>query len=164
MRVVVVGATGNVGTSVLRALGGDDRVDELVGVARRLPALELPKTAWEAADVERDELVPLLRGADCVVHLAWRIQPSHDVAALRRTNVDGSARLFRAVAEAGVPALVHASSVGAYSPGPKDPTSAGPRAARRRASTRATRPRSSGSSTRSSASGRTCASPASGRR
>jgi nucleoside-diphosphate-sugar epimerase len=35
-------------------------------------------------------------------------------------NVDGSARVFRAVAEAGVPALLYASSVGAYSPGPKD--------------------------------------------
>jgi nucleoside-diphosphate-sugar epimerase len=34
--------------------------------------------------------------------------------------VHGSARVFLAVAEAGVPALVYASSVGAYSPGPKD--------------------------------------------
>jgi nucleoside-diphosphate-sugar epimerase len=35
-------------------------------------------------------------------------------------NVEGSRRVFRAVAEANVPALVYASSVGAYSPGPKD--------------------------------------------
>jgi len=35
-------------------------------------------------------------------------------------NVEGSTRVFRAAAEAAVPALVHASSVGAYSPGPKD--------------------------------------------
>jgi nucleoside-diphosphate-sugar epimerase len=34
--------------------------------------------------------------------------------------VDGSARVFDAVRAAGVPALVYASSVGAYSPGPKD--------------------------------------------
>jgi UDP-glucose 4-epimerase len=34
--------------------------------------------------------------------------------------VEGSSRVFRAVAEAGVPALVYASSVGVYSPGPKD--------------------------------------------
>src|SRR5205085_11277486 len=39
---------------------------------------------------------------------------------LRATNVDGSLRVFEAVADAGVPALVYASSVGAYSPGPKD--------------------------------------------
>lgn len=120
MRVVVIGATGNVGTSLLRALGADDDVEEVVGVARRLPRLHLRKTTWQVADVTRDDLVPVLRGADCVVHLAWLIQPSHDLAVLRRTNVDGSRRVFQAVADAGVPALVYASSVGAYSPGPKE--------------------------------------------
>jgi nucleoside-diphosphate-sugar epimerase len=119
-RVVVVGATGNVGTSLVRALAEDDAVDEVVGVARRLPTLEEPKTSWVAADVEHSDLVSIFRGADCVVHLAWRIQPSHELEALRRTNVAGSARVFAAVAEAGVPALVYASSVGTYSPGPKD--------------------------------------------
>ena len=39
---------------------------------------------------------------------------------MERVNVHGSARVFGAAAEAGVGALVHASSVGAYSPGPKD--------------------------------------------
>jgi UDP-glucose 4-epimerase len=34
--------------------------------------------------------------------------------------VEGSMRAARAVAEAGVPALLYASSIGAYSPGPKD--------------------------------------------
>jgi UDP-glucose 4-epimerase len=86
----------------------------------RRPALQQPKTSWRSANIETDDLVPLLRGADCVVHLAWRIQPSHDVEALRRTNLDGSERVFRAVSAAGVPNLVYASSVGAYSPGPKD--------------------------------------------
>jgi nucleoside-diphosphate-sugar epimerase len=120
MRVVVTGASGNVGTSLLRALADDDKVDEILGLARRRPSREVPKTEWRSADVEHNDLESLFRGADCVVHLAWAIQPSHDLAALRRTNVDGSARVFRAVAEAGVPALVYASSVGAYSPGPKD--------------------------------------------
>jgi nucleoside-diphosphate-sugar epimerase len=36
------------------------------------------------------------------------------------TNVHGSRRVFRAVVDAGVPSLVYASSVGAYSAGPKD--------------------------------------------
>src|SRR5690242_5939888 len=120
MRVVVTGASGNVGTSLLRALGDDDRIDEILALARRRPSREVPKTESRSADVERNDLDTIFRGADCVVHLAWAIQPSHDLAALRRTNVDGSERVFRAVAEAGVPALVHASSVGAYSPGQKD--------------------------------------------
>jgi UDP-glucose 4-epimerase len=120
MRVVVTGASGNVGTSLLRALADDHDVEEILGLARRRPSRELPKTEWQVADIERDDLVPLFRGADCVVHLAWAIQPSHDLAALRRTNVAGSERVFHAVADADVPALVYASSVGTYSPGPKD--------------------------------------------
>jgi UDP-glucose 4-epimerase len=119
MRVVVVGATGNVGTSLVPALAADAAVDSILGVARRLPALEFPKTEWARANIASDDLVPLLRGADAVVHLAWVIQPSHDLAAMWRINVEGSTRLFRAVGEAGVPALVYASSVGAYSSGPK---------------------------------------------
>jgi nucleoside-diphosphate-sugar epimerase len=120
VKVVVVGATGNAGTSLLRALEQEPAVDSVLGVARRVPALSLPTVEWAAADISRDELAPLFRGADAVVHLAWLIQPSRDAAALRATNVDGSARVFRAVADAGVKTLVYASSVGAYSPGPKD--------------------------------------------
>lgn len=120
MRVVVTGATGNVGTSVLPALAGDERVREVVGIARRLPRWRPPGTTWHAADVERDDLRPVFSGADAVIHLAWLIQPSRDQGELERVNVRGSRRVFEAAADAGVGALVHASSVGAYSPGPKD--------------------------------------------
>jgi UDP-glucose 4-epimerase len=120
MRVVVVGGTGNVGTSLLTSLAGEPGVDSVLAIARRLPELQYPKTDWAQADITSSELVPLFRGADVVVHLAWLIQPARDLETLRATNVAGSARLFDAVAAAGVPALVYASSVGAYSPGPKD--------------------------------------------
>jgi len=120
VRVVVTGASGNVGTSLLEALAGDPAIDSAVGVARRRPQLELPKTEWATADVAESDLVRLFRGADAIVHLAWLIQPSRDRNLLWRVNVMGSTRVFRAAAEARVPAVVHASSVGAYSPGPKD--------------------------------------------
>jgi hypothetical protein len=120
MRVVIVGASGNVGTSVLAALAAEDAVDSILGIARRLPRAEFPKTEWREANIETAALEPHFIGADTVVHLAWRIQPSRDLGALRRTNVEGGARVFRAAASAGVPTLVYASSVGVYSPGPKD--------------------------------------------
>jgi nucleoside-diphosphate-sugar epimerase len=116
MRIVVTGATGNVGTSVLRALADDDAVASILGLARRVPAVRFAKTVFAPADVTRDHLEPHFEGADCVIHLAWLIQPSHDEETLRRTNVDGSQRVFDAVAAAGVAALVVASSIGAYSP------------------------------------------------
>jgi len=120
MRVVIVGASGNVGTSLLEKLAAEETVESVLGLCRRRPRAEFPKTDWAEADVETDALETHFRGADAVVHLAWQIQPSRDLPALRRTNVDGSVRVFRAVAAAGVPALVYASSVGVYSPGPKD--------------------------------------------
>src|SRR5919109_3540406 len=120
MRVVVTGATGNVGTSLVDALIGDERVTEIVGIARRLPEWEPPRTGWVSADIARDDLRPHFAGADAVINLAWLIQPSRDAAELERVNVDGSRRVFEAAADAGVPALVHASSVGVYSAGPKD--------------------------------------------
>ncbi len=120
MRVVVTGATGNVGASVCEALSAEPAVDSILGLARRLPTLDLPKVTWASADVSSSDLEPHFRGADVVVHLAWLIQPSHQPAVLEATNVEGTARVLAAVARTTVPALVYASSVGAYSAGPKD--------------------------------------------
>jgi UDP-glucose 4-epimerase len=120
MRIVVTGATGNVGTSVVQALSADAGVDEIVGMARRVPTWQPPKTRWVRADVVTDPLEPHFAGAEAVIHLAWLIQPSRDPAALKAVNVDGSRRVFDAAARAGAGRLVHASSIGVYSEGPKD--------------------------------------------
>src|SRR5690606_26758445 len=94
MRIVVTGATGNVGTSVLDALCRDSSVREIVGVARRAPRLSVPRTEFVALDVGHDPLEPVLRGADAVIHLAWQLQPSHRPDLLETTNVHGSERVF----------------------------------------------------------------------
>ena len=122
VRVVVTGATGNVGTSVVAALAADrararDR-------RHRPPAARVDarrKTRWVAARRGAGRPAPAFAGADVVIHLAWLIQPSRDGAELERVNVRGSRRVFEAAAEAGVSALVHASSVGVYSAGPEGP-------------------------------------------
>jgi ferritin-like metal-binding protein YciE/nucleoside-diphosphate-sugar epimerase len=120
MKVVVTGATGNVGTSTVQALSESEAIDEIVGLARREPASAPPKTSWVEANVLNSDLRAIFAGADAVIHLAWAIQPSRDAVTLERINVEGSRRVFEAAAAAGVPKLVHASSVGAYSRGPKD--------------------------------------------
>src|SRR5918997_5707777 len=122
MRVVVTGATGNLGTGVLSALERDPDVKEVVGVARRTPAhdLGLRKLRWAAADLARDDLDAICAGASALVHLAWALNPSRDREALRRINVDGSRRAFAAARRGGVRTIVHASSIGTYAKGPKD--------------------------------------------
>jgi UDP-glucose 4-epimerase len=105
---------------VLRSLEMEESVESVLGLARRLPDLVAPKVEWAAVDVVDDDLVPHFHGADAVVLLAWVIQPSRDLTKQWMVNVEGSTRVARAVREAGVPALLYASSIGAYSPGPKD--------------------------------------------
>ena len=138
MRVAVVGASGNVGTALLRQLRDDPAITSVVGIARRPPpravldADDLPApydvASWTRCDVaapgadERaiDKIGEVVAGADAVVHLAWTITPVHDRATQRRTNVLGMRRVAAAVSRAGVPHLVVASSVGVYSPSPDD--------------------------------------------
>ena len=118
MRVVVTGASGNIGSATLRALGADGRHD-VVALARRRPDVpdeETRSVTWVAADVGHDDLDPVLAGADAVVHLAWKFQPTHRPQETWRTNVVGTRRLLASVRRQQVPALVCASSVAAYSP------------------------------------------------
>ncbi|MFD2395783.1 NAD-dependent epimerase/dehydratase family protein [Prauserella oleivorans] len=125
MKVVVTGATGNVGTALLRLLR-PAREWTVTGVARRLPdRVREPYdwVDWISADVgdpaERDRLAGAVDGADAVVHLAWAIHPSRDDPPMGRTNVAGTRAVLRAAGEAGVPHLVVASSVAAYTPPPR---------------------------------------------
>jgi UDP-glucose 4-epimerase len=122
LRVVITGATGNVGTAVARALAADDAVDDVLGLARRVQGvgIDIPKLRLRHADVAESELTELFEGADAVVHLAWELQPAHDPTRLHHTNVIGSNRVLEAAAAAGVGRVVVASSVGAYAAGPKD--------------------------------------------
>jgi UDP-glucose 4-epimerase len=136
MRVVITGATGNVGTSLVEALAADPAITSIVGLSRRpvdrpVPAVDLrdgrepepwqpARTELRVADVSRDRLDEHLDGADVVVHLAWLFHPTRDGNASWRNNVGGAERVFAAAARTGVQAIVYASSVGAYSPGEGD--------------------------------------------
>ena len=120
MRIVVTGASGNVGSALLRRLRGRDHV--VVAVCRRVPPAERQAdgVAWVSHDLADrcgdGRLRALVAGADAVVHLAWGLQPMHNRAHLRRVDLGGSLAVLDAVRGAGVPHLVFASSVGAYSP------------------------------------------------
>jgi UDP-glucose 4-epimerase len=120
MRIAITGASGNIGSALLRRLGGGD--DELVGLARRVPELGPggDQVRWVPADLTEDAVARTLEaafdGADAVVHLAWGFQPSHDPDYLTELGIGGTRRVLSAVAATGVPHLVHMSSIGAYSP------------------------------------------------
>src|ERR1700742_865636 len=105
MRVVITGASGNVGTALLRALPAEY---EIVGVVRRPPAPEgvYARAEWCSLDLTAPDAVADLRrvfgGADAVVHLAWGFQPTRDTRYLTQLGVGGTSAVLQAADDRGV--------------------------------------------------------------
>jgi nucleoside-diphosphate-sugar epimerase len=116
MRVVVTGASGNVGTAVVERLVADPRVEQVVGLCRRRHEWRPAKTTWGFVDVSVGDLLGFMADADVVIHLAWQFHPTRDPETTWHANVHGTSRVLQAAARANVGAVVVASSVGAYAP------------------------------------------------
>lgn len=126
-RIVVTGATGNVGIALVERLLEDPAITSIVGLSRRPPRWTADRLAWRQLDLADDDaasgvLREALAGADAVVHLAWAFQPTHDPTLTWRANAVGTRLVAEAAAASGIRVFVHQSSVGAYSPGPSDGT------------------------------------------
>ncbi|MFE4698519.1 NAD-dependent epimerase/dehydratase family protein [Streptomyces sp. NPDC056738] len=122
LRVLLTGATGFVGSEVLRALlrgraGGRDV--SVRALARTAPAdgPGTPGLSWVPGDLSDP---PSLRGAardtDVLVHLASRV--SGDPEACETVNVHGTRALLDEARRAGVARIVHLSTAAVYGPGP----------------------------------------------
>lgn len=120
MKVVITGASGNVGTALLSQLRGEDR--QLVGIARRPPPPRGPyaDVRWVGCDLSDPAALPTVirefTGADAVIHLAWAIHPRAEDQPMERTNRLGTAHVLHAAAACDVAHLTCASSVAAYTP------------------------------------------------
>jgi UDP-glucose 4-epimerase len=120
MRVVITGASGNVGTALLRALPSEY---DVVGVVRRPPAPQgvYQRADWRSLDLTEPDAIADLRqvfdGADVVVHLAWGFQPTRDTQYLTRLGVGGTSAVLQAAHSSGIGQLIHMSSVGTYAAG-----------------------------------------------
>lgn len=127
MRIAITGATGNVGTALLRRLASEPQIS-VVGFARRLPDPQAgppyDRAEWHSVDIGDpncvDRLAEWFTGADVVIHLAWQNRLTYRRPWQREVSLRGSSYVFDAVVASGVPALIHASSSAAYAPGPKD--------------------------------------------
>lgn len=122
MKIVIIGASGNVGTALLHELGSTDQDLQIVGVSRRRPPDVAPYDAvqWETLDIADDgaqaTLTRILENTDCVVNLAWGFQPARNISYLDRVGIGGTQAVLAAARSAQVTHLIQMSSVGAYSP------------------------------------------------
>ncbi|MEO3759641.1 NAD-dependent epimerase/dehydratase family protein [Mycobacterium sp. B14F4] len=123
MRIVITGASGNVGTALLRRLADSDTAHDVVGVVRRPPEPgdEYGRVTWRGLGLAGPDTAPELReifdGVDAVVHLAWGFQPTRNTEYLHQVGVGGTSAVLEAAHAARVGQLVHMSSVGTYAAG-----------------------------------------------
>lgn len=122
-RIVITGASGNVGTALLRRLADDGSDYDIVGIVRRRPPPDdvYRSVHWHEVDLADPgveiQLLNVFRGAACVVHLAWGFQPTRNRRYLDAVGVNGSAAVLSAAHDAKVPQLLHMLSVGTYAAG-----------------------------------------------
>lgn len=118
LTVAVTGPTGTFGFALIPRLQAEQRVEGIVGIARRPfdPAERgWTKMSYLRGDVrEPESLRQAFDGADVAVHLAFMITGTASRETIREINVEGTLNTFRAAAEAGVKRFVCASSVAAY--------------------------------------------------
>ena len=119
MRAFVTGATGFVGGRLARALR--ERGDEVVALVRsraRAAALaELGCTLVEGDLASADAIARGQAGCDAVFHAAavYRVGiAASEVPAMHAANVGGTETVLDAAAAAGVPRIVHVSTVNAF--------------------------------------------------
>ena len=118
LTVAVTGPTGTFGAGLVPLLQADDRIERVIGMARRPfdPAERgWTKMEYRQGDVrDPDTLREAFRGADVVVHLAFMITGNASRETTRAINVDGTLNVFRAAAASGAQRFVYSSSVAAY--------------------------------------------------
>src|SRR3954453_15006834 len=118
LTVAVTGPTGTFGYGLVPLLQSEERVERIVGIARR--PFDPRERGWtkmeyRQGDVrEPDALKDAFKGAQVVVHLAFMITGNASRETIRAINVEGTLNAFRAAAAAGAKRFVYASSVAAY--------------------------------------------------
>ncbi|MRK01070.1 NAD-dependent epimerase/dehydratase family protein [Aeromicrobium sp. S22] len=118
-RVLVTGADGFLGRSVVQGLAASPTVDVVVGTDLRLPDEATPGAVHEIADVTDPAAVDAVigrHGVDTVVHLASIVNPGRGMSdeLAYRVDVDGSRHVLDACIAHGVRRLVVSSSGAAY--------------------------------------------------
>ena len=127
-RCVVTGAAGFIGSHLAEALlaaghsvvGIDcftDYYDPAVKRRNIEPALASERFSLAEVDLRRDDLAPLVEGADLVFHLAAMpglLRSWTDFDGYMTCNVQGTQRLLEALRQAGAPHLVHVSTSSVY--------------------------------------------------
>jgi UDP-glucose 4-epimerase len=117
VRYLITGGSGYIGSRLVDHLSGRDQTEAIVVADVKPPASFRPKTTFASLDVRDRRGVRELferERPDCVVHLAYLLNPIHDEAAMYDVDVNGTQNVLEAASAAGVGQMLVTSSTTAY--------------------------------------------------
>ncbi|MBM3948016.1 MAG: NAD-dependent epimerase/dehydratase family protein [SAR202 cluster bacterium] len=124
-RIAITGASGYVGSNLIRRLEREDWVKSILAIdIRSLPQASAANS--KVTFVHHDVLGPLndlfkRHGTEAVVHLAFVLQPGHNEKAICRVNIEGTRGVLESAALAGVRQVVYLGSTTVYGAHPDNP-------------------------------------------
>ena len=124
MRYLITGGSGYIGTRLTELLAEREETEKIVNVDVRPPAGALPKADFTRGDVRDSESIRVLlerEEIDCLIHLAFILDPIRDEARMYDVDVNGTVAVLRAASKAGTGQILTASSGTAYGAFPDNP-------------------------------------------
>jgi UDP-glucose 4-epimerase len=124
VRYVVTGGSGYIGSRLIEILGAREGTERIVNLDLRPPSSPRPQESFVRTDVRDFAVIRAMlerEQPDAVVHLAFVLNPMRDEARMYDIDVNGTAAVLRAAAEAGVGQVLVTSSATAYGAFPDNP-------------------------------------------
>jgi len=124
MRYLITGGSGYIGGRLVDVLGSRGETELIVNVDLRPPSGNPAKIRFVRGDVrDRDAIQNLLvrHEIDCLIHLAFLLDPIHDEARMYDVDVNGTQAVLQAASEAGTQQVLVTSSASAYGAWPDNP-------------------------------------------
>jgi len=115
-RIAVTGASGYLGIRLMEKLLADKNVESVIGLDVRPLDMNHKKLSFYPMDIRDRSMTDIFKkhGVDTVFHLAFIVTPIHDEALMHDVDLNGTANILTASADAGVRNIIAITSTLGY--------------------------------------------------